>query len=208
MTQERVCSCAQEWVITLPKRPAAQNAVSKLETSKCPSLASHLQPESASPGWIPDLGSTVIVHGEAAYVYPGSLSGSLWEHGLCREGSDPQLALHPVAESVLRMPVRKHRPFLYQRFAVVMDPKVCFLLLGRANGPSNLAPAPPSARPPLSLCTGSVLLHLRSVVGQIHILCTLLHLVSTTGHPLSEHLPRMNISSVSMRSSEYFSMPL
>lgn len=50
------------------------------------------------------------------------LSGSLWEHGLCRAGSDPQLALHPVAESALQMPVRNHRPFPYQRFAVVTDP--------------------------------------------------------------------------------------
>lgn len=129
-----------------------------LETSKCPSLASHLQPESASPGWIPDLGSTVIVRVEAAYSYPGSFRFPLGR-GLCREGSDPQLALHPVAESALQMPVRNHRPFPYQCFAVVRDPKVCFLLLGRANGPSNLAPAPPSARPPLSLrtlCSGTV----------------------------------------------------
>lgn len=79
-----------------------------LETSKCLSLASHLQPESASPGWIPDLGSTVIVRVEAAYSYPGSFRFPLGR-GLCREGSDPQLALHPVAESALRMPVRNHQ---------------------------------------------------------------------------------------------------
>lgn len=160
MAQERVCSCAQEWVIT-QVRPAAQNAVhiqgigpirAHAGNLQVPLFASHLQPESASPGWIPDLGSIVIVHVEAAYSYPGSFRFPLGR-GLCREGSDPQLALHPVAESALRMPVRNHRPFPYQCFAVVRDPKVCFLLLGRANGPSNLAPAPPSARPPLSLCT-------------------------------------------------------
>ena len=129
-----------------------------LEASKCPSLASHLQPEPASPGWIPDLSSTVIVRVEAAYSYPGSFRFPLGR-GLCREGSDSQLAPHPVAESALRLPVRNHRPFPYQRFAVARDPKVCFLLLGRANGPSNLAPAPPSAWPPLSmstLCSGTV----------------------------------------------------
>lgn len=138
-------------MITRPKRPAAQNAVPKLETSKCPSLASHLQPVCLF--WVLLSLSTWRLHMPILALSGSPLSGSLWEHGLCRAGSDPQLALHPVAESALRMPVRNHRPFPYQRFAVVTDPKVCFLLLGRANGPSNLAPAPSSAWPPLSLCT-------------------------------------------------------
>lgn len=40
------------------------------------------------------------------------------------------------------MPVRKHHLFPYKRSAVARDPKVCFLLPGRANGPPNLTPAP------------------------------------------------------------------